>query len=337
MRKVYYQYKSYKNFPGASDASRKNNLLYFGVFFLSATIFILVGNISPFVGFIVFLVSIPLFIMLIMGSHDPSVLRAMFNQLNELSSDQKKEIINYCMHGKKIGKGDMNVAYDIATELLHFEMSLHSGEITKKEYNERKHQLLERYSINDLEYNQTTELSVPTYCFENVSEYRLYCRTISKNVNWNRDSSVYRDMISVAEEKYNFKDYKGAVSIYKESLNYNPIGIYAHFQLVLCYLQLDELENAVEELQKLGLFLSEEKDMPSKDIAAFYRYWGYVLVQREEYSLAYSCYKYSLLFYESDVAFDEMTYIEDISGSHYIEIDFRKTIVESSIPFIPER
>ena len=87
-----------------------------------------------FVGILLYLVIAVLGILLIRSFHNPAVMKAMFGSLKELPEEQKKVFVNAFMHGKPIGRGDMDKACTAADMLLKEELSLRNRKITKEQY-----------------------------------------------------------------------------------------------------------------------------------------------------------------------------------------------------------
>ena len=133
--KVPVTYTEYKNFPLASDVSRKlNSYSKIIPIVAAAPVFIFYKGENLFVGILLYLVIAVLGILLVRSFHNPAVIKAMFGSLKELTEEQKKAFVNAFMHGKPIGRGDMEKACMAANMLLKEELALRNRKITKEQY-----------------------------------------------------------------------------------------------------------------------------------------------------------------------------------------------------------
>lgn len=174
------------------------------------------------------------------------------------------------------------------------------------------------------------------YTFANREELQTFCRYYQSggDVKWSR-ATDYEDLYCEAFDYYERGDYEKAASLYRECIQDNPIAIEARFELVNCFINLEQFTYALIELAIL-------KDLITTDYFAskFYRTLGYLYCETEKYSLAYSCYMYSQTFggATKDVA-DELIYIyrkaeEEIDQLLAWESDYKKVLMDNNVPII---
>ena len=240
------------------------------------------------------------------------------------------------MNGKKIGTGDLNGACTVATALLNAEYGLINDDYTMREYNEIRHSILSQYSIDDVDYKDNIQ-DIEEYCFEDVSEYRLFTRLYGK-VYWRKNDSTYLDLLKKASENIEKNDYSKAIDIYRKAFDSNPIAINARFELANALIQIDKYDDAETELNTLGHLLEKIEDTPDSSIARFYRLYGFILTEKGDLEIAYSTYKYSLLFQENGNAYDELTYIKKQEpNTDFYSIDYKQRVYDSHmIVFFPK-
>lgn len=330
MARYHYTYLDFKQFPGASEASRRVNLIGFplGLILTVAAIIGFSGGVA------VGILSIAaawfvnwFFIRKII--HDRPVLKAMFAELSEISEAQQQELVSHFMRGKRIGTGDLKGACSVAAALLEAELGLKNEEYSKKEYNEIRHGILIRNSIQDLDYGKQVFQDEPEYCFEDVSEYRLFTKLHGK-VHWKKSDSSYADLLKEASENVKDKNYRKAIECYKKSFDINPIALSARFGCVNALIQMEKYDEAQIELSEVGNYLEKMEDVSDITAARFYRLFGFVLTEKGNLELAYSLYKYSLLFQEDSSVYDELTYIKQQAPDiDFYAIDYKQRVCDS--------
>ena len=149
--KVPITYKDYKNFPLASNVSMRNST-YVRIVPIIAAVAVVIINPGSFpVGILIFVILTALGILLVKGFHDPSVLKAMFASLIDLTPEQQKAFARAFMNGKPIGKGDMQQACMAAGKLQKAALDLHNRKITKEQYEVKVQGLMAAYRVNKIE------------------------------------------------------------------------------------------------------------------------------------------------------------------------------------------
>ena len=141
----------YKNFPPAAEASAKNSTYAKIVPIIAAVAVAIFNNGSLAVGIFIFVILTALGILLVKSLHDPSVLKAMFSSLVDLTPEQKKAFVRAFMKGKPIGKGDLQQAYTAAGKLQKAALDLHNGKITKEQYEVKVQGLMAAYQVSRAE------------------------------------------------------------------------------------------------------------------------------------------------------------------------------------------
>ncbi len=348
MAKYRYSYIGYKGFPSATEASRKLSLLMILVGMiivpLAAGFGILVAEevigeniVVIAVGVVCgFLLSVGLIRILYTFIADRFIIKGLFSDLKELSTGQQTVLLKHFMKGKVLGKGDMVGAIDAAVQLQRAEYALKNGNISKKEYNEERHNLLRKYSVPDLDFQKVYD---PEYCFENVVEYSFFKNNRCSSVSWLRDDSTYLDLLNLAMQQSEDKHYDIAIQTYNNALQHNPVGLNARYGLINAYIQLDHYQEAESELKTLGMILYDmDQDASSYQISRYYQLYGFILTVGKKYILAYSSYKYSLLFYEEDTVYDELAYIKKCDTTiDFYRVNYRDIIKSSDLILFPVR
>ena len=137
-------------FPAAADTSKGIGIFALGVPLLALIVMLFfLKRTGIALGIVVFLGVTVLGVNLVMAFHDPMVLSAMCGTLTELSAEQRNEIVRTFMHGRPIGRGDMEGAAAAVGRLREAELALHNGKLSKKAYAEEKDRLLREYAVRD--------------------------------------------------------------------------------------------------------------------------------------------------------------------------------------------
>ena len=150
--KVPYSYTAYKNFPVATEASRKRSLGYGFIVLLSC---VLAGILLSFdlndviciAGPVVFCV---IGILINKGRTDPDIINGVFTGLNGISPEQRKLLVDHFMNGKKLGTGDVASACMVATWLKNIDLELRNHRISADEYAQHRHDIITSLGVTDL-------------------------------------------------------------------------------------------------------------------------------------------------------------------------------------------
>ena len=146
--KVPITYTEYKNFPVASDVSRKiSSYSKIICIVAAAPVFLLYKGENILIAVFSYIVLAALGILIIRSFHNPAVMKAMFGSLKGLSQEQQQAFVNTFMHGRAIGKGDMGNACNAANLLLKEELALRNRKISKEQYKENVGLIMQLYSV----------------------------------------------------------------------------------------------------------------------------------------------------------------------------------------------
>ncbi len=320
--RVRYNYTDYYGFPAATAASRAFNgrfavltVLFFPlVFLLSYFLF-------QFVGWLAFVIAILVllgFFWFVRQFYGPYIVRKIINSL-DLPDNLKETAINHFTNGKRWGKVEIDGAHKYAYAFSHLTYQYRSGELTTDEYRESRRPFL-KFLVPDSSINSVlaSDLAdIKLFFFENSDEYNIYLRhhAVDSSFHWESKSTTYIEMITKANNLLENGYPNAALDIYRNALEINPIAIKARYGMAACYSALGQPSNAKEEILKMANFF-----VSKKDIAYYYRHLGSTLFETKEYEAAYACYKYSLLFEETNIAFEGMNNIENESGHSFSSI-----------------
>lgn len=149
------------------------------------------------------------------------------------------------------------------------------------------------------------------YCFEGPLEHAIYGKlygTDDEFICWNSGNQYreqYRKGFRLVEEE----KYEEAIEAYRASLEFNPIGISARFEICECFIRLKDFYSAKETLYAMTPYLLEPKHL-----AKFYRRLGYIEVEQGNDLCAASCFAYSKNFEQNPGTDQELQYIFERTG-----------------------
>ena len=178
-----------------------------------------------------------------------------------------------------------------------------------------------------------------SYAFANREEFQIFYRRYQSggDVRWSQ-STAYEDLYCEAYQYYDSGNYEKAVSLYKKCIIDNPIAIEARFELVNCYVRLEQYTYALIELAVLKELIGS-----NYFAAKFYRTLGYIYCEMEKYPLAYSCYMHSQKYDgTSEEVTNELIYIyrkaeADNIGKSVCGLDFKRILMDNNVPVITVR
>ena len=178
--------------------------------------------------------------------------------------------------------------------------------------------------------NKTFVIEPEGYYFENALEFAVYakCFARDKKVYWLRGED-YITQYKKGYQLFEQGQYSNAIEIYKKSLLLNPIGIRARFEICEAYLKMNNLVEARNTLLEMKDFLVEDKS-----IARFYRRMGYIETETKNYTLAITCYSYSLHFEIHPSVTQELIYITSQGGELVVPTEQEKTLSSAGIPIL---
>ena len=170
-----------------------------------------------------------------------------------------------------------------------------------------------------------------TYAFENESEFLLYCKLFDKGqpIYW-EDNRAYLKLYQNGYLLFEQNRYKEAVDVLLEALQLNPIGIQARFEIVECYIKMQDWENAKKTLLDMAIFLIQ----PSQ-VAKFYRRFGYIAIEQEDFELAATCFMFSCRFEDSSIAKQELAYISSkLNNLNILSLNPEEILTTKKVPII---
>ena len=318
--KVRYTYTDYKGFPAATDASRRFNASFAIAGLITIPLAIGIG--AFFSNYVDGVIAAVLAVIIVIGLfffirkfHDPYIIKYIINSL-DLSNEQKKAAIHYFTDGKKWGKAKIDDAHKFAYSFSQMTYKYKSGEITTEEYKNLRKPFLQLVASDARnESILTSDLGhIALYYFENDDEYSIFIKQLydGSAFHWESNSTKYTNMIKAAKKLLDQGNPEDATAIYRDSLSINPVALKARYGLAFCFIEMNQSDNAKQEILRMKSFFSS-----NHDIAYYYRQLGNALTYTREYEAAYACYKYSLLFDGNDIAYRGMAYVEDKAGHSF--------------------
>ena len=176
----------------------------------------------------------------------------------------------------------------------------------------------------DADINDTKDTEAPEgepeitlgFYFDNICEFVAYAayitgKKITANLNsirWlsadSMDEDPYQCRVAEGVALYENHRHRAAIAILQESLQYNPVGLHARFEICENYLKMHDLDQARKTLKQVVPFLVEQST-----IARYYRRMGYIYTELGQLKTAYACLYYSSKFEEVQLAITEMEFI----------------------------
>lgn len=153
-----------------------------------------------------------------------------------------------------------------------------------------------------------------TYYFMNINEFTSYIQICNKNnktknIIWGKGDN-YISVYKKAYEEFERGNYERSLSLYYESLLANPIGVMSRIEICNCHIKMRNFNSAIEILNSMNDFI-----LSKEEIANYYRKLGYIYCEMKLYRLSYCCYKYSLDFFDSKVAMEEIKYLNSVDST----------------------
>lgn len=168
------------------------------------------------------------------------------------------------------------------------------------------------------------------YYFENPLELAIYGKLFAKDktVRWLSGDNYVVEF----QKGYQFFEqglYGKSIEAYKKSLELNPIGLSARFEICEAYLAMGNFPAARNTLLEMKDFLIEEKC-----IARFYRRMGYIEIEEENYKVAAACYQYSRKFEAHPSVAQELMYIMSKAGKGVASNNPEKILSRANLPLL---
>lgn len=159
-----------------------------------------------------------------------------------------------------------------------------------------------------------------SYYFSSIEEFALYIEINSDEIDKKKseienvlfwDGCATEILQMKAYALFEMKKYEEAVNVLTHALSeFNPIGVLLRFELIENYFRLKQLELAEKELLSLRSLV-----MSKSEIARLYRRLGFCKIEQEKYEEARICLQYSLWFEKSEMAINEIAYIDNCLGN----------------------
>lgn len=174
------------------------------------------------------------------------------------------------------------------------------------------------------------------YCFEGPLELAIYGKLYGADdvfTCWN-PGNQYREQYMKGFQLVEAGKYEEAIEAYRASLEFNPIGISARFEICECFIRLKDFYSAKETLYDMMPYLLEPKHL-----AKFYRRIGYIEVEQGNDLCAASCFTYSKNFEQNPGTDQELQYIFERTGVRMSQIIGDPTVYleRYHIPVLKER
>lgn len=162
----------------------------------------------------------------------------------------------------------------------------------------------------DTTKNQDSNNIVDHYYFDSFDEFLAYVGYCKKHeelsshgVEWQK-GDVYADLFKRAYQCTEDGRYDECIELCRQALNYNPVGYNARFEMIHSYMRLGDMNSAKKYLNDLSEYL-----VSAKTIALYYRDYGYIAYEEENFEESFACYLKSRVFAESKIADEELVNI----------------------------
>ena len=162
----------------------------------------------------------------------------------------------------------------------------------------------------DIDNNQDLNGIVDRFNFASIDEFLAYvgyCQThkelSSHGVEWQKGDS-YMNLYQRAYQSTEEGRYTECIALCKEALQYNPVGYKARFEMIHAYMRLGDMNSAKKYLNVLSEYLID-----AEMIALYYRDYGYIAYEEENFEESFACYLKSQIFAESKIADEELVNI----------------------------
>ncbi len=161
------------------------------------------------------------------------------------------------------------------------------------------------------ESEKQQEQETESYYFENVFELATYGKLFAKDkkVIW-LSGDNYIKLYQKGYQLFEQRRFNEALLTYNDCLKLNPIGISARFEMCETFLGMGQVNAAAGVLMELHQFLLFDE----KQMAKFYRRFGFIKIEQGDLRTAAACYQYSRKFENHPSIQQEMAYIKSKGG-----------------------
>lgn len=210
-----------------------------------------------------------------------------YTKLNELKSQ-------YGDYEEVFNSGDYNKAADILMKVL---------DVIELEYEDkRKAGMLD----NDLNVSKSEGTDTIWLCTNHIMEYYIYA------CYFEPQEEILMPELPIAEYYRTYADlcvklqkYKRAEDAYKKALCWNPVDLDSYLGLAECYKYLNMMSRYLDVTKQAYRFCCTRATM-----ARYYRNMGFYYLSAYKPEVARACYIYSNIYYKTDNADAELSYIE---------------------------
>ena len=177
--------------------------------------------------------------------------------------------------------------------------------------------------------------TVLEYNFANQDEFIIYILTHKDSIQndklvWTKGNQ-YMAAYNKGYALFENRQYSAAMTAYKESLECNPVGLAARFEIIECLIQLGRNIEAKETL--LGDLITYAQ-YNSSSLAKAYRRLGFIYTEQKKYNLAKASFLYSYKIEKNDTVVDELRYIMSVSGDKNLDIDINSLLGNDKVPLL---
>jgi tetratricopeptide (TPR) repeat protein len=149
------------------------------------------------------------------------------------------------------------------------------------------------------------------YSFLNTTSFVLFVMLqketeLHNNIVWIAD--IVQLFYNKAFSLYELGNFHFALEVYKEAEKWDPVGPTIQFEIIECYKSTKQTGLALQNLPKIQNILMEPVD-----VAHYYRLYGFLYIESEEYQKAEAFLLYSLPYAILSKKLDDMQYSEQQS------------------------
>ncbi len=175
------------------------------------------------------------------------------------------------------------------------------------------------------------EQETESYFFENVFEMAIYGKLFSKDkkVNW-LSGDNYIKLYQKGYQLFEQGRFNEALLTYNDCLKLNPIGISARFEMCETFLSMGQVNAAAGVLMELHQFLLFDE----KQMAKFYRRFGFIKIEQGDLRTAAACYQYSRKYENHPSIQQELAYIKSKGGSIIPSSNPERILRDAGIPIL---
>ena len=269
----------------------------------------------------------------VMGESDDDIIISLYTSHNELIKNRKMAMNVFLFSLMHRANNNFSLTNMEDEENFIFCTSVANDEIPLNPDLGMANRHINTQTISDNKFlHQSLYQQGETgYCFEYeeemvaFNEYHGY----SENVGWS-SGTAYMDYFQKGYQAFENGDFRRAIDLYSQGTKFNPVAMAAKLEIVSAYQRLQLFKNAIHELNSVYKYL-----IRNRDIASYYRRYGYIAVDLHQLTLAVACLRYSLNFDEQKRAFDELEYIRKLSHKQEIpEVDIEKELTKHNIPIV---